>query len=93
MKHVVVLLSGSPCAEYPDTKCVMEVIGPFDSRADAEAELARSPEWASPHLVPIREPGSTAPAGRCAPPCSKCHIPEPYSEEKGSGTPTNRGTK
>lgn len=51
MSYVLVLFTDGPCETYPDTKCVMEVIGPFDDRRSAEAAYERQPEWTSPHIM------------------------------------------
>lgn len=58
MTCVVVLLTGSKCEEYPDTRCVMDALGPFATREEARAEAARWPDWTSPHVVTLLGPGT-----------------------------------
>lgn len=51
--RVVVLHTSDACEEYPDTRCVMDVLGPY-TRAEAEQVLSRQPQWTAPHLMLLR---------------------------------------
>ena len=55
-RTVVVLLTGSPCEEYPAVSCVMSVLGPY-TREEAVQVARAQPEWTAPHLMTLpREP-------------------------------------
>jgi hypothetical protein len=57
VSYVVVLLTASACAEAPGdapTRCVMEVLGPFDTRDDAEAAGHGYPVLATTHIMALR---------------------------------------
>ncbi len=56
--YVVVTLTTSPCpeSEWP-SRCVMDVIGPFASRAQADDFAITLPEWTTPHLMQVQDPG------------------------------------
>lgn len=50
----VVLLTGSSCEAYPGVPCVMTALGPYTAR-EAQAEAAKQPAWAMPHVVSLRK--------------------------------------
>ncbi len=50
----VVVVFGAQCDEYPGTRCVMDVLGPY-SKADARKVAGRWPEWTAPHLMLIHQ--------------------------------------
>ena len=57
MSWAVILLMASQCTEYPDTRCVMEVITePGMTRERAHQIAGRFPDWTAPHLIPVTDP-------------------------------------
>lgn len=63
-RTVVVLLTGSPCEEYPEVTgspceehpevtCVMSVLGPY-TREKARQVAEQQPEWTAPHLMTLQ---------------------------------------
>jgi hypothetical protein len=52
-QYVVVLLSSSPCAGDPETRCVAEVYGPYSFEERATA-LASFPEGFTPHWMSLQ---------------------------------------
>jgi hypothetical protein len=62
MKYCLVLLMASACEEAPEdlpARCVMDVIGGYDTREQARAAAADWPAWTTPHIMEIREPDDT----------------------------------
>jgi hypothetical protein len=61
-KFAVVLMTGSQCAQYPGTTCVMELRGPFETREEADTFAGQWPDWTAPHIMSMRPPdGDEAP--------------------------------
>jgi hypothetical protein len=53
----IVLLAASACPEYPDTRCVMDVIyRPGWTREQARALMDQVPPWTAPHFIPVSDP-------------------------------------
>jgi hypothetical protein len=63
-RYCVVLLGTSPCDADPNTRCVMEVYGPFGSRDDCVAFANTMPEWTTPHFMMLTEPTEWPPYAR-----------------------------
>lgn len=68
---VVTHLSPGECDLYPGRDCVQSVVvgpdgTPFASKAEADAEAAKWPEWSSPHTMTF----TTAWLGRLRAPVS-----------------------
>ena len=38
------------CEEYPGHKCVMDTLGPYETRDEAAAVARTFPDWTAPHI-------------------------------------------
>lgn len=54
MSWCIVLLTGVACADYPGMTCVMGVLGPYGTRAEAVTAARQQPEWAAPHIMRLQ---------------------------------------
>jgi hypothetical protein len=59
MNYTVVLLMASRCPEDPETRCIMNVYGPFPSHEAAAAYAETCPQWALPHIIRLENPEGT----------------------------------
>lgn len=51
MSWYVVTMTTDACQQDPSTRCIMDVIGPFESHEDAHVEQRRVPLGLNPHLI------------------------------------------
>jgi hypothetical protein len=55
--RAIVLLTASPCTEYPGTRCVMDVLHrPGWTREEAREKMSQLPDWTAPHYVMVSDP-------------------------------------
>jgi len=48
--YVVVTYMDTDCEEYPGHKCVMDTLGPYETRDEAAAVARTFPDWTAPHI-------------------------------------------
>ena len=48
--YVVVTYMDSGCGEYPGRKCIMDTLGPYETREEAVAVAGTFPDWTAPHI-------------------------------------------
>lgn len=51
VKYTVVLLTTSSCSMDKHSRCVMNVVGPFDTYDQAHEFMKACPPWNMPHIM------------------------------------------